>query len=140
MRLKLTLRRASGTATDVVVTVDATVSVGAVAAALRDADPERAAGADATPVTLDVLGAGGLDRPRSIHPDLAIVEAGIRSGGTVQLSRAAPPAAGEGRDRGPAVAVLRVLSGPDEGREFPLPAGASHLGRERGVDVRLSDP
>ncbi|PPH00084.1 cell division protein FtsK [Rathayibacter sp. AY1G9] len=144
MRLKLTLRRASGSSTDVVVTVDATVSVGAVAAALLEADPlrtdrEHAGSGGGGPVTLDVLGASGLDRPRSIHPDLAIVEAGIRSGGTVQISRAAA-ADGADRDRGPAVAVLRVLSGPDAGREFPLPAGTSRLGRERGVDVRLSDP
>ncbi|NQX28325.1 FHA domain-containing protein [Microbacteriaceae bacterium VKM Ac-2854] len=142
MRLKLSLRRDSGAVSDVVVTVDATVSVGDVAAALWRADPARVDAADAAPplLTLDVHSADGLGRPRRVHPDLAIVESGVRSGGRVQIVHASSAFVEPGQDRGPTVAVLRVLSGPDAGREFPLPAGSSQLGRDRGVDVRLSDP
>lgn len=141
MRLKLSLRRAAGAISDVVVTVDATVSVGAVAAALWRADPARAESAAAPPrLTLEVLAADGLGASRRVHPDLAIVEAGIRSGGAVEVVPAGTAVLEAGQDRGPAVAVLRVLSGPDAGREFPLPGGASLLGRDRGVDIRLSDP
>lgn len=142
MRLKLSLRRDSGAVSDVVVTVDATVSVGDVAAALWRADPMRVNTAAAAPplLTLDVLATDGLGRSRHVHPDLAIVEAGIRSGGGVEIVRASTAFVEPGQARGPAVAVLRVLSGPDAGREFPLPAGSSQLGRDRGVDVRLSDP
>ncbi|MCJ1696300.1 FHA domain-containing protein [Rathayibacter caricis] len=139
MRLKLSLRRASGETVDVAVTVDATVSVGAVATALHASDPRRADSPDApSALTLDVLSADGLGRPRRVHPDLAILEAGIRSGGTVQIARV--PVVEGGEDRGPAVAVLRVVAGPDAGREFPLRPGSTLLGRERGIEVRLSDP
>ena len=44
------------------------------------------------------------------------------------------------RSRGPAAATLRVLSGPDVGREFPLPSGTSYIGRGRDADIRLTDP
>ncbi len=37
-------------------------------------------------------------------------------------------------------AILRVLRGPDEGREFPLRYGDSTLGRDASCDVRLRDP
>ncbi len=33
-----------------------------------------------------------------------------------------------------------MLSGPDVGREFPLPSGTSYIGRDRDVDIRLTDP
>jgi S-DNA-T family DNA segregation ATPase FtsK/SpoIIIE len=38
------------------------------------------------------------------------------------------------------VAVLRVLSGPDAGREFSLPAGNSTIGAGVTSDVMLTDP
>jgi S-DNA-T family DNA segregation ATPase FtsK/SpoIIIE len=40
----------------------------------------------------------------------------------------------------PVAAVLRVLSGPDAGREFPLRAGDSVIGRDAGCEVALADP
>ena len=43
-------------------------------------------------------------------------------------------------ERGPAAATLRVLSGPDAGREFSLPSGTSYIGRGRDADIRLTDP
>ena len=45
-----------------------------------------------------------------------------------------------GANRGPAAATLRILSGPDVGQEFALPSGTSYIGRDRDVDIRLSDP
>ena len=32
------------------------------------------------------------------------------------------------------------MSGPDVGQEFSLPSGTSYIGRDRDVDIRLSDP
>ncbi|MFN8074056.1 MAG: FtsK/SpoIIIE domain-containing protein [Kineosporiaceae bacterium] len=39
-----------------------------------------------------------------------------------------------------AAATLRAISGPDQGREFPLHHGTNLVGRDYGCDVRLSDP
>ncbi len=59
-------------------------------------------------------------------------------GCTVSLA-AAQPTAPRSR-RGRSVAVLRVLSGPDVGREFSLPAGNSTIGTALTSDVMLTDP
>ena len=39
-----------------------------------------------------------------------------------------------------AVATLNVISGPDAPKQFPLHRGTNLVGRDRGTDVRLSDP
>lgn len=113
------------------------------------------ADATATPRDLAVSLAGALDQPgdlsgltlrvadpvhgqvRALEPSVSLVDSGLTSGSVVELGFPEPRRGGE---RGAAVAVLRVLSGPDTGVEVQLPAGNSSLGRERGCDVRLSDP
>src|SRR5690625_7621219 len=35
---------------------------------------------------------------------------------------------------------MRVLSGPEAGREYPLPSGSSVIGREGDLDIRIADP
>ena len=69
-----------------------------------------------------------------------LLESGLRPGSIVSLTRLSEQFATPGANRGPAAATLRVLSGPDVGREFPLPSGTSYIGRDRDVDIRLTDP
>ncbi len=68
---------------------------------------------------------------------IGILDAGIRSGSRIEL--VAPSPASRFRRQAQA-AVLRVLAGPDAGKEFPLPGGVSVIGRDHGVDLRLTDP
>tara|TARA_Y100000114_G_scaffold96193_2_gene89489 strand:- start:721 stop:5157 length:4437 start_codon:yes stop_codon:yes gene_type:complete len=139
VKLKLTLRRPAG-AVDLTVTADATATVADVARVLTVADPQGAATPTSSRFTLAVVDpAAGHAQLRTLHADAPLAESGILSGATVHVvaeSSAFVPA-GPG---GPALATLRVLTGPDAGREFALPAGASTVGRDRGADVRLSDP
>ena len=69
-----------------------------------------------------------------------LLESGLRPGSIVSLTQLSEQFATPGANRGPAAATLRVLSGPDVGREFSLPSGTSYIGRDRDVDIRLTDP
>lgn len=144
MRIKLTLHRPDATTTNVAVTADATATVRDVAEALFAGDPGRAGSAVPERLTLQVAsgptGGGATDQGRVLSPTSDLVEAGLRSGSTVSIVRVSEQFDAPGQDRGAAVAVLRVLEGPDAGREFPLPVGTSYLGRDRTMDIRLSDP
>lgn len=156
MRIRLTLRRDPEPAVDLAVTVDGLASVGDVARELWLADPAR--GEEGAPpgafagLTLRVeesVLAGGM-KGRILDPEGTFLESGLRQGSTVSLSRVAPrggpggPDNAEGAapavDRGPAAATLRVVAGPDAGKEFSLPVGASLIGRGAGADVVLADP
>jgi S-DNA-T family DNA segregation ATPase FtsK/SpoIIIE len=142
VRIKLTLVRGDGAPADLAVTADATATIADVAATLFAGDPLHR-GAPLPPrLTLRVLDAGPLasDGGRPLDPTSELLSAGIRSGSSVALDQVSESFASPGTDRGPAVGVLRVIAGPDEGREFPLPVGASYLGRDRDMDIRLSDP
>jgi len=134
MKLKLTLHR-SDRVTDLSVTADATATVGDIARTLALADP-RGSGPVPDLVTLhiaDTVGGG-----RTLEPATTIVDSGLLSGAHIDIvdarGRFAPVSAAD------AVAMVRVLSGPDAGREFPVAAGASLIGRDHTVDVRLTDP
>lgn len=133
MKLKLTYERpgAAGAA-DLLVNADASATVGAVADYLANADPESRNG-NANAYTLSLAGhaASGL------APGTRLCESGILSGSTVRLTKidAAEVAAPL-----QVAAVVVILAGPDEGREFPVPVGSSIIGRDRSCEVRLSDP
>jgi len=118
------------------VTTDATARVSDVAEALAKADP---AGSQMTtrPVTLR---AGGASHPtRSVlPPEAELQDVALRSGDEVEVVKAEPSA--RASERHQAAAALRVLSGPDAGREFSLPAGVSVVGRAPECDVVLTDP
>ena len=133
MRLKLTLERGGGRpSVDLLVTVEASSTVGALADHLARADPD---GGSTGPRTSTLALAGS---EHALAPRAALVESGLRSGSVVRLAPA-----GKDAPLGEAVtqaAVARVLSGPDQGREFPVPRGTSVIGRESGCEVRLSDP
>jgi DNA segregation ATPase FtsK/SpoIIIE, S-DNA-T family len=157
MKLKLTLRRTAGPPVDIVATVDARATVGDLAAHLVAADPHsRRHG----PTTGPHLAAGpvpgqghgaesgqpghaygsltliaGDQRP--LEAQVAVADSGLRSGAVVAIGRAggayADPASGT-------AATVRVVAGPDAGREFALATGSSVIGRDRGCEVLLSDP
>ncbi|WP_239642524.1 FtsK/SpoIIIE domain-containing protein [Microbacterium sp. B19] len=119
-------------------TADATATVGDIARTLVLADPLGGA-STAGEVTLHVADVGGAaGGGRTLQPSTTIVDSGLLSGAFVEVVGA------EGMfqpvSSADAVAIVRVLSGPDAGREFPLGVGSSLIGRDHTADVRLSDP
>lgn len=141
MKLKVTLH-AGGTRTDLAITVDATATVGDVARRLVSSDPRRSGTTigESLDVSLRVLDASSPQVMRLLDAETTIAEAGLLSGMHVEAVTTPVQERFAPRDRGPAIARLRVLSGPDAGGEFAIPAGATVLGRDRDVDVRLGDP
>ena len=137
MKIKLTLQRAGGPSADIVVTTDASATVGDVASVIGMVDPlaPRAASTDVTLQLVDAAGNG----QKVLEPQIPLGEAAIGSGATVAIV-----AAGSGPApvaRAEAAAVLVVVEGPDAGAEFPLPIGTRFLGRDASVsDVTLADP
>jgi len=140
VRIKLTLLRAEGRTTNVAVTADATATVGDVAAALFAGDPANKAVPVPPRLTLRASDYGNAGTGRTLDLASDLLSAGLRSGSTVALAQMSQESADPGRGRGPTAALLRVASGPDTGREFPLPVGASTIGRDPAMDVRLTDP
>lgn len=132
MQIKLTYTRGEGMpAADLLVTADATVTVGDLADHLATADPDRRAEGPA--FTLRVGGTAG----SILASSQALADAGIGSGAVIAL------AVGEGQPevaQTDAAATVVVRSGPDKGREFPIRAGTSYIGRGRDCEVRLHDP
>lgn len=130
MRLKLTLETARD-AVDVIVDADPSARVGALA--------DRMAAAGARPEveeghTLELQGHGSGE----IEAASLISQSGLRSGCRVRL--VAPGGRFGAPKAASAAAILRVLSGPDQGREFPLTAGASVIGRDPVCEAQLTDP
>lgn len=143
MRIKLTLTRPDETGVNVAVTADATATVRDVAEALFSADPTRNGAPAPENLSLQILGDGSTKSyqgGRVLNPTNDLVQAGLRSGSVISIVRVSEQFVNPGQDRGTAVAQLRVLEGPDAGREFPLPVGTTYIGRDRGMDVRLQDP
>ncbi|MGY5765863.1 FtsK/SpoIIIE domain-containing protein [Brachybacterium sp. DNPG3] len=143
MRIRLTLRRPEDRLTDLEVTADATATVADVANALYLADPMRDEVVPPEGLTLQVQdpGAGrGAAGVRSLDREVDLIQAGLRSGGVVSLARSSSEYRTRAESRGAAVALLRVLSGPEAGREYPLPSGSSTIGREGDLDIRIADP
>jgi S-DNA-T family DNA segregation ATPase FtsK/SpoIIIE len=134
MKLKLTLQPGQGRpAADLLVTVDPETPVGAVAERLARSDSDSPP--DLTgPHTLARPGPAGTD----IDPRTSVADAGLSSGAIVALVRVREQLSPDSVP--PTAAVLFVISGPDAGREFPLPVGTSVVGRDRDCEVRLTDP
>jgi S-DNA-T family DNA segregation ATPase FtsK/SpoIIIE len=141
MKLKLALRRENGAVTDIVVTADATATVGDVARTIADTDPFARAVPDAhTALTLQV---GPPDAAKLVLLDatVPIGDAAIGSGfDAVVVTAPVYPVGGAGSDPRSTAAVLRVTAGPDAGREFRLPLGSSTIGRDQGNAVVIGDP
>ncbi|WP_396910875.1 FtsK/SpoIIIE domain-containing protein [Mycolicibacterium sp.] len=139
MQAKFILRRTDGTKAQVAITADATASVADLAQALAEGDPDRRSRPSSGQLTLklehsafDNAAAG-----RLLDPARSLIDSGLRSGSTVSIATTSTAVAQ--RRRGRAVAVVRVLEGPDAGREFPLPSGNSSIGTRVANDVTLTD-
>lgn len=142
MRIRLTLRRDPADAKDLAVTVDGLATVADIATQLWAADPARRGTPPPSNLSLSIeeaFAAGGMKGSVLDRKD-NLLESGLRPGSIVSLTQLSEQFATPGSNRGPAAATLRVLSGPDVGREFSLPSGTSYIGRDRDVDIRLTDP
>lgn len=142
MRIRLTLRRDPSDAKDLAVTVDGLATVADIATQLWAADPARRGTPPPSNLSLSIeeaFAAGGMKGSVLDRKD-NLLESGLRPGSIVALTQLSEQFATLGMSRGPAAATLRVLSGPDVGREFSLPSGTSYIGRDRDVDIRLTDP
>lgn len=139
MKLKLTLNRPAGPI-DLTVTADATATVTDVARMLVASDPSGAA-PEAGSVTLSVTDPyGGPAASRIVNGDATVAESMLLSGSSVSVVAESGRFSAAAGGRGAPVATVRILAGPDAGREFAMPAGASVIGRDRDADLRLSDP
>lgn len=134
MRLKLSLLNGTE-ADDISVTVDSTATVGQLAERLRSSHPRSRASVTAGP-SLCLRVNAGRSRERTVAPSLTMAEAGIRNGDTITLTMATA-----GQDiRSERAATVRIVAGPDAGKNIDLSSGTSIIGRDRDCDVRLSDP
>ena len=143
MRLKLTLVRPAGPAHDIVITTDAAANISDIAATIARLDPHQSAARSTrgqAPASLTLRATlPGHAESLLLPPDGAIGEAWIGSGASVTLEDAGVYYSPAGTGNAPTVATLRVMSGPESGREFALPVGTSVLGREEGCDIVLGD-
>lgn len=139
MKLKLTVQR-PGAPVDLVVTADATATVADVTAALIAGDPLHALGpgASGTLRVTDPFGTGA--GPRTLDPAASMGDAALLSGSSVEVVGGATGASLRDGAHGTPVARVRILTGPEAGSEFAIPAGSTVIGRDRDVDIRLSDP
>lgn len=138
MKLKLTYRRPHGQV-DLAVTSDGTATAADVARTLVESDPHASTPSIRRP-TLAVADPSSATHLRAVAPEVPFAESGVLSGATIEVVDAAAEFSRADSSRGPAVATVRVVAGPDIGKEFAVPAGSSVIGRDRDVDVRLSDP
>jgi DNA segregation ATPase FtsK/SpoIIIE, S-DNA-T family len=136
VKLRVAVVRPGGEQDDLSLTVDATTTVGEVAAAIERTDPRRKGSAVAARLTLSVYSSGS---PVTVAPDTKVVSSPVRSGSTIAVAQASASYA-DARASRPAAGVLTVIAGPDAGKTFPLLAGTNILGRDRECDVRLTDP
>lgn len=136
MQLRLRLVRTGAPTDDVVITTDGTATVGQIAATIRGRDPLAATAgyppASSAP-TLGVVEADG--RTRMLDAELPLGEDDIAPGARIRVIARGGVATAPQEVR----AVIRVLAGPDAGREYPLNAGATILGRGPSAQVSLSD-
>jgi DNA segregation ATPase FtsK/SpoIIIE, S-DNA-T family len=134
MRLKLSLARPTGVIDDIVVTTDATATVGEVADTLLRTDPLATdLGPSSSGWTLRASEPGSA-ASKVLSRLTPIGESKIGSGASITV------VSNVQRDTGAApVAILRAMDGPLMGKTYPLPAGTSILGRERGNDIVLDD-
>ncbi|MFC0436455.1 FtsK/SpoIIIE domain-containing protein [Kutzneria buriramensis] len=131
MKLKLTLRRSGRPDADLLVTVDARTKIGELAQYLAGADPTGSVTGDSA-LTIAVVGREHL----ALDPWTAVGDTTLCCGATIALV----PGGRTFADPSMPVATLRIVDGPDVGREFPLRTGSSVIGREHDCTVRLTDP
>ncbi|PRY68116.1 S-DNA-T family DNA segregation ATPase FtsK/SpoIIIE [Glaciihabitans tibetensis] len=140
MRLKVTLARSSGKYDDIVITTDAAATISDVAATIARVDPRSGLSSvpDERALTLRTAAPGETDW-LLLRPDAPIGEVRVGSGASVALADASAYYRPEEAGDTPTLATLTVLSGPDEGKTFPLPRGTAVVGRGVACDISLTD-
>lgn len=131
MKLRVSYQRAAER-TDVEITADGTVRAAELASTLVGADPMRPFDPNSPTTLALVVG----PRVVPIPAEQLLTDSAVLSGTTITVvarpdSSQGPPAT--------AVAVLRVLEGPDAGSEFPLRLGGNTIGRSESCDITLTD-
>ena len=134
MKLKLALHRHSGSLVDVVITADATATVGDIARSIAENDPNSGSGAAGGLLTIAVAPPTSTDFV-ALDPELLAGDAPIGSGFNARVVESV----GRFGD-GEVAAMLRVHSGPDAGLQFELLRGNSIIGRGSDADVLILDP
>lgn len=135
MKIKLTLRGRARDDVNLLVTTDATATVGDIAAVLAASGPEGAGHAvDPESVTLRILDPLG-GRVVSVLPSTAFVtETMLHSGSLIDI------ASTDGAvSTGEVAGELRILAGPDTGMRVPLPFGGTVIGRSPSCAITLAD-
>ena len=136
MKIKLTLRGRTREDIDLLVTTDATATVGDVAAALASSGPRQSAATLAAPDSLTLRVLDPVDgRITSVLPSTAYVtETGLNSGSLVDIASAK-----DATPTGGVAGELRVLDGNDKGMCVPLYFGGTTVGRSPSCTIMLND-
>lgn len=134
MKLKVIYRRRSGPATDVVVTTDAAATLADIARELVESDPLAAGSVSGANLTLAVAPPGG--QAVRLQGSRVVGEAPIASGCEIQVV----PDLAEGERTSVAAAVVRIIAGPDAGRQVGVPLGSTVIGRDGEADLIIDDP
>ena len=109
--------------------------MGDIAQFLLAADPIRKGKVPATDVMPTLRQVSPIER--TLDPTSSLTNSGLRSGVTLAVTPSGRQYADTSASH---AAVLTVVSGPDEGKEFPLPAGSSVIGRSVGRRAPNSAP
>jgi S-DNA-T family DNA segregation ATPase FtsK/SpoIIIE len=137
MKLKLGLSRLAGGERDVVITADGGATVGEVARALQLRDPSRVTALPVADNATLVVRFPGESAAAPLPAETPLSEASVASGATIGIATRTDAGVA---NSAPVLAILRVVSGPDTGREFQLRAGSAIIGRDVGADIVLTDP
>jgi S-DNA-T family DNA segregation ATPase FtsK/SpoIIIE len=134
MKVKVSYRRSSGAASDVVITTEATATLHDIAHELLAADAQRPE-VPQRPLTLAVAPPGG--RSVRLPGDRAVGEAALASGYEVEVVPGDDTSADQ---RSSHAAIVHVIAGPDAGKRFPIATGSTIVGRDATADLVLRDP
>nr|WP_246319971.1 FtsK/SpoIIIE domain-containing protein [Nocardioides kongjuensis] len=131
--MKFTYHRPQGTPVDLVATIDSATTVGDLADHLRSSDPHGPGWSSEHRSTLTLTSQNNL----SLNPDVLVADSPLTSGAHVSLGTAGTRF-GEVA-AATAAAVIRILNGPDVGKEIPLAQGSVIVGRDPQCEVVLND-
>ena len=134
MKLKLTYVRSPDDIENIVLTTEASATIGAIAREIIECDPLTASVSESSTVTLAVS-LTNTAQPVVLDPGRALGDAPIVSGSQIRVVGDTPSVR---RDRAIA-ATMRILNGTDAGQQVNLPPGSSVIGRDGSADVVLND-
>ena len=138
MKVKLTLHRDEADSVDIVVTADSLATAGDVARHIAETDPAGSITVGDDDVVTLAVASPTAERMEPLQHDVPLSEAPIGSGFAVSVLKLGPRRASlvSGRQT---IAVLRALSGPFAGQDFPVARGHSFVGRAESNDIVLAD-